>query len=111
MHAYTKVTLLAGERQPMNGGPADESREDGQSPWGTCRSGSLSAVALLLSMPGVEHQRAWNVGCAWLMAKSGLAARTIARRMSSVRSLYDYLVVRGDTSLRVNPVPHGLATR
>ena len=43
--------------------------------------------------------------------EAGLAARTIARRMSSVRSLYDYLVVRGDTSLRVNPVPHGLSAR
>lgn len=43
--------------------------------------------------------------------ESGLAARTIARRMSSVRSLFDYLVVRGDTSLRTNPVPHGLAAR
>lgn len=43
--------------------------------------------------------------------ESGLAARTIARRMSSVRSLFDYLLVRGDTSLRTNPVPHGLAIR
>jgi integrase/recombinase XerD len=43
--------------------------------------------------------------------EAGLAARTIARRMSSVRGLYDYLVVRGDTSLRMNPVPHGLAAR
>ena len=43
--------------------------------------------------------------------EAGLAARTIARRMSSVRSLYDYLVVRGETSLRVNPVPHGLSAR
>src|SRR5207249_8569006 len=39
--------------------------------------------------------------------EAGLAARTIARRMSSVRGLYDYLVVRGDTSLRMNPVPPG----
>ncbi len=43
--------------------------------------------------------------------ESGLAARTIARRTSSVRSLFDYLVLRGDTTLRVNPVPHGLAAR
>jgi integrase/recombinase XerD len=43
--------------------------------------------------------------------ESGLAARTIARRMSSVRSRYDYLLVRGDTTLRVNPVPHALAAR
>jgi integrase/recombinase XerD len=43
--------------------------------------------------------------------ESGLSARTIARRMSSVRSLFDYLVVCGDTTLRVNPVPRGLAAR
>jgi integrase/recombinase XerD len=42
--------------------------------------------------------------------EAGLAARTIARRMSSVRSLYDYLVIRGD-SVPMNPVPHGLAAR
>ena len=43
--------------------------------------------------------------------ESGLSARTIARRLSSVSGLYAYLVARGDTSVQVNPVPRGLLTR
>src|SRR5262249_50915040 len=43
--------------------------------------------------------------------ESGLAARTIARRLSLVSGLYAYLVARGDTPVRVNPVPRGLMTR
>src|SRR5213075_2542826 len=43
--------------------------------------------------------------------ESGLSARTIARRLSSVSGLYSYLVARGDTPVRVNPVPRGLLTR
>jgi hypothetical protein len=43
--------------------------------------------------------------------KSGLSARTIARRLSSVSGLYAYLVARDDTPLRANPVPRGLMTR
>jgi site-specific recombinase XerD len=43
--------------------------------------------------------------------ESGLAARTIARRLSSVSGFYSYVVARGDTSLRTNPVPRGLSTR
>ncbi len=43
--------------------------------------------------------------------ESGLAARTIARRLSSVSGLYAYLVARGDTPVRANPVPRGLSTR
>src|SRR5512142_2947142 len=43
--------------------------------------------------------------------ESGLSARTIARRLSSVSGLYAYLVVRGDTPVQVNPVPRGLLTR
>ena len=42
---------------------------------------------------------------------SGLSARTIARRLSSVSGLYAYLVARGDTPVVVNPVPRGLMTR
>src|SRR5690242_8709387 len=42
--------------------------------------------------------------------ESGLSARTIARRLSSVSGLYAYLVARGDTPVRVNPVPRGLGT-
>ena len=41
----------------------------------------------------------------------GLAARTIARRLSSVRGLYAYLAARGDTGVRHNPVPTSLAAR
>src|SRR6516165_12284087 len=43
--------------------------------------------------------------------ESGLSARTIARRLSSVSGLYAYLVARGDTPVQVNPVPRGLSTR
>jgi integrase/recombinase XerD len=43
--------------------------------------------------------------------ESGLSARTIARRLSSVAGLYAYLIARGDTPVQVSPVPRGLATR
>ena len=43
--------------------------------------------------------------------ESGLSARTIARRLSSISGLYAYLVARGDTTVRSNPVPRGLSTR
>jgi site-specific recombinase XerD len=43
--------------------------------------------------------------------ESGLSARTIARRLSSVSGLYAYLVARGDTPVAVNPVPRGMMTR
>ncbi len=43
--------------------------------------------------------------------ESGLSARTIARRLSSVSGLYAYLVARGDTPVQANPVPRGLLTR
>lgn len=43
--------------------------------------------------------------------ESGLSARTIARRLSSISGLYAYLVARGDTPVRANPVPRGLSTR
>jgi integrase/recombinase XerD len=41
----------------------------------------------------------------------GLAAHTIARRLSSVAGLYEYLVARGDAGVGSNPVPRGLAGR
>jgi len=41
----------------------------------------------------------------------GLAARTIARRLSSVRGLYAYLAARGDVGVTHNPVPTSLAAR
>jgi len=43
--------------------------------------------------------------------ESGMSARTIARRLSSVSGFYAYLVARGDTPVRANPVPRGLSTR
>jgi integrase/recombinase XerD len=43
--------------------------------------------------------------------EKGLAARTIKRRLASISGLFDYMVARGDTALKVNPVPHGTATR
>ena len=43
--------------------------------------------------------------------ESGLSARTIARRLSSVSGFYSYLVARGDTPVVSNPVPRGLSTR
>jgi site-specific recombinase XerD len=42
---------------------------------------------------------------------SGLSARTIARRLSSVSGLFAYVIARGDTPVRTNPVPRGLSTR
>jgi site-specific recombinase XerD len=43
--------------------------------------------------------------------ESGLSARTIARRLSSVSGFYAYLVARGGTPVETNPVPRGLSTR
>jgi integrase/recombinase XerD len=43
--------------------------------------------------------------------EAGLAARTIARRLSSVSGLFAYLVTRGDAGVTSNPVPRGLASR
>jgi len=43
--------------------------------------------------------------------ESGLSARTIARRLSSISGMYAYLVARGDTIVRTNPVPRELTTR
>src|ERR1700677_1322310 len=43
--------------------------------------------------------------------ESGLSARTIARRLSSVSGLFAALVARGDTPVQANPVPRGLMTR
>lgn len=46
-----------------------------------------------------------------LDGEAGLSARTVARRLSSVRGLYAYLCVREDTGVTRNPVPTGLAAR
>jgi site-specific recombinase XerD len=41
--------------------------------------------------------------------ESGMSARTIKRRLSSISGLYTFLVMVGETT--ANPVPRGLATR
>ena len=43
--------------------------------------------------------------------ESGLSARTIKRRLASIAGLYEYLIIRGDTTVSQNPVPRGLALR
>jgi integrase len=43
--------------------------------------------------------------------EAGLSARTIARRLSSIAGLFEYLIVRGDAGVVRNPVPRGLAGR
>jgi site-specific recombinase XerD len=43
--------------------------------------------------------------------EAGLAARTIARRLSSVAGVFEYLLARGDAGVASNPVPRGLASR
>jgi integrase/recombinase XerD len=43
--------------------------------------------------------------------EAGLSARTIARRLSSVAGLFEYLIVCGDAGVDRNPVPRGLAGR
>ena len=40
-----------------------------------------------------------------------MSARTIARRLSSIAGLFEYLIVRGDAGVDRNPVPRGLAGR
>jgi integrase/recombinase XerD len=45
------------------------------------------------------------------MWSPGLSARTNGRRLSSVSGPYGYLVARGDSPVRANPVPRGLMTR
>jgi len=42
---------------------------------------------------------------------SGLSARTVARRLSSISGLYAYLIVKGDAGVHTSPVPRGLITR
>jgi site-specific recombinase XerD len=59
----------------------------------------------------LSHQRGDRMVVRLADGESGLSARTIARRLSSVSGLYACLVARGDTPVRVNPVPRGLLTR
>src|SRR5579859_6718181 len=53
----------------------------------------------------LAHQRGDRTVVRILDRESGVSARTIARRLSSVSGFYAYLVARGDTAVRVNPVP------
>ena len=96
---------------------------------GRCRPNTLRAVAFDLkaffSVTGKDpveitaadvfeflaHQRGDRTVVRLADRESGLSARTIARRLSSVSGLYAYLVARGDTPVQVNPVPRGLLTR
>jgi integrase/recombinase XerD len=41
----------------------------------------------------------------------GLAASTVARRLSTLSGFFSYLVARADAGVKANPVPRGLATR
>src|SRR6516165_8869464 len=59
----------------------------------------------------LAHQRGDRSVVRLADRESGLSARTIARRLSSVSGLYAYLIARGDTPVQVSPVPRGLATR
>ena len=96
---------------------------------GRCRPNTLRAVAfdlktffIVTARNPVEvtasdvfeflaHQRGDRTVVRLADGESGLSARTIARRLSSVSGLYAYLVARGDTPVQVNPVPRGLLTR
>jgi len=96
---------------------------------GRCRPNTLRAVAFDLkaffTVTGKDpvevtaadvfeflaHQRGDRTVVRLADRESGLSARTIARRLSSVSGLYAYLVARGDTPVQVNPVPRGLLTR
>ena len=59
----------------------------------------------------LAHQRGDRTVVRLADRESGLSARTIARRLSSVSGFYAYLVARGDTAVTANPVPRGLQTR
>jgi integrase/recombinase XerD len=96
---------------------------------GRCRPSTLRAVAFdlkafftVVRVSPVEvtaadvfeflaHQRGDRTVVRLADRESGLSARTIARRLSSVSGLYAYLVARGDTPVAANPVPRGLLTR
>ena len=59
----------------------------------------------------LAHQRGDRTVIRLRDGESGLSARTIARRLSSVSGFYAYVVARGDTPMHMNPVPRGLLTR
>jgi site-specific recombinase XerC len=59
----------------------------------------------------LAHQRGDRTVVRLTDWESGVSARTLARRLSSVSGFSAYVIARGDTPMRCNPVPHGLATR
>jgi integrase/recombinase XerD len=69
------------------------------------------AVAAVDVFEFLAHQRGDRTVVRLADRESGLSARTIARRLSSVSGLYGYLIARGDTPVQVSPVPRGLPTR
>ncbi|HEV2809110.1 MAG TPA: site-specific integrase, partial [Acidimicrobiales bacterium] len=52
----------------------------------------------------LAHQRCDRTVVRMADGESGLAAATIARRLSTVSGFYAYLVARGDAGIDVNPV-------
>jgi len=96
---------------------------------GRCRANTVRAVAFDLKVffsvveegpvavrpvhvfEFLAHQRGDRTVVRLADCESGLSARTIARRLSSVSGFYAYLVARGDTPVTANPVPRGLQTR
>lgn len=70
-----------------------------------------AAVAAADVFEFLAHQRGDRAVVRISDGESGLSARTIARRLSSVSGLYAYLVARGDCGVESNPVPRGLSTR
>ena len=60
----------------------------------------------------VAHQRRGSAKVASIGdGGSGLSARTVARRLSSLSGFYAYLLAAGRAGVVTNPVPRGLATR
>ena len=59
----------------------------------------------------LAHQRGDRTVVRISDGESGLSARTIARRLSTISGFYAYLIARGDCGVDSNPVPRGLSTR
>ncbi len=59
----------------------------------------------------LAHQRGDRKVVRMSDRESGLSARTIARRLSSVSGFYGFVLACGETAVRTNPVPRGLPTR
>jgi len=68
---------------------------------------SADVFAFLGQQRTPRHEKVVRIGD----GEAGLSARTIARRLSSIAGLFEYLIVRGDAGVDRNPVPRGLAGR